>query len=101
MSLMLPNLSFAAPAPKTEGVRVVCLDELDFSPTDPAGDWPSYLLFPPRVGDMVQAKSGTVKKITEVMHFADDNGQPQVMIRLGKDNTTSTAIEGGSVAEVF
>lgn len=89
MPLMLPNLSLAAPAPRVEGVRVVCLDELDFSP-DEAGGWPSYLLFPPRVGDMIQAKSGTVKKIIEVMHFLDDSGQPQVMLRLGQDNTDNT-----------
>ena len=99
MPLALPNLSMTAPAPRIDGIRVVCLDELDFSPTE-SGGWPSHLLFFPRVGDMIQSSNGTVKKIIEVMHYADESGQPQVMLRLGQDNTTNTATSGsgGSTA---
>lgn len=89
MPLTFPNLSMTAPPPKIDGIRVVCLEELDFSPTE-AGGWPSYVLFPPRVGDMIQSSGGTVKKIIEVMHYQDESGQPQVMLRLGQDNTDNT-----------
>ena len=89
MALLMPNLSMAAPPPKIDGIRVVCLEELDFAPGD-AGGWPSHVLFPPRVGDMIQSSSGTVRKIIEVMHYADGSGQPQVMLRLGQDNTDNT-----------
>lgn len=89
----------AAPPPRVDGIRVVCLDELDFSPTE-SGGWPSHVLFPPRVGDMMQSSAGTVKKIIEVMHYMDDSGQPQVMLRLGQDNTTNTATSGGGAGQL-
>lgn len=97
MPLTLPNLSLSVPPPRIDGVRIVCMDERDFS-FDETGNWPSHVLFPPRVGDFIQSSGGSIKKIIEVMHFAGPDGQPQVMLRLGQDNTSNTPTSGAGGA---
>lgn len=104
MALLPPNLStFSSPplpAAKPTGIRVVVLsDYIDL--TSVATEWPRQFLVPPRVGDMVQSRDGTSKKIIEVIHFEEADGSPALAVRLGNDSTDVTPTSGGSTAEAF
>ena len=76
--LLPPKLEFAAPKlPQPGSVRVVCMCDA------PGEVWPEYTAFPPRHGDMVQSEMGMTRKISEVIHTVDTDGNPLVVLRLG------------------
>ena len=86
--LTLPNFSTMLPPIKQNGIKVLVI--ASYNGIGENGDWPRYVLFPPRVGDMLQAGNGDTKKIIEVIHFAEADGNAAVALRLGDDDTTVT-----------
>jgi hypothetical protein len=93
----LPATSSPRPAPQS-GYRIICLGGYDFSSN---GDsWPDVAQIPPVLGDFVQSRNGSIKKIIQIIHSADYNG-PATILMLGDDNTSVTASESGSTSEVY
>lgn len=93
-----PKLDFqASRLPPPGAVRVVCI-AAEYETGD---DWPEYLAFPPRVGDLMQSELGKTRKISEVIHAADPDGMPVVMVRLGPDTGAVTPMEGGGPGDTF
>lgn len=91
--LMLPNFSQMQPGIKRDSIKVYVIQP--YKNQSDSSNWPQQVLFTPRVGDMMQSDDGEVKKIIEIIHFADGGGNPAVALRLGDDNTTNTATSGG------
>jgi hypothetical protein len=58
--------------------------------------WPKYTQFPPRLGDFIQASSGERKKIIEIIHSVNEEGDPLTVLILGSDTTSVTPTEGGA-----
>ena len=94
MPLTLPNFKDFGQPPPSNGIRIICIDDAMFGG---ATEWPRATQFPPRVGDFLQASSGETKKISQIIHAADENGSPMTVLVLGADNTESTPTEGGAV----
>ena len=90
--LTLPNFSTMLPPIKQDGFKVLVI--ASYNGMGENGDWPRYVLFPPRVGDFLQSGNGDTKKIIAVIHFAEADGSAAVALRLGDDNTSNTGSNG-------
>ena len=56
--------------------------------------WPTKFFYPPKVGDLIQSKSGVTLEIKDIVHIMG----VRILIRLGKLTGGSKAFEGSGVS---
>ena len=89
---MITNSIFGKP--QNNWIKATCVVDMFNVGND---EWPTEFRVLPNAGDFVESKDGRMLKIVQVTHKHGDY-EPQVVLRLGMDNTSVTPMEGGGAA---